>query len=121
MRRFRAFLLASMLTAERLFERQSAIALLDHVLARLRDEFSQAGELLAFDQFKSILAGRTAEASYAQSAAVLGISDTAAAMTAGSRLRKRYRGLLREEVAQTCAAHRETDAELRELFVILGC
>lgn len=107
------------LTAERLFERQWAIALLDHVLARLRDEFSQAGKLSEFEQLKPFLAGRTAEATYAQAAAALGISESTA-MTAGSRLRKRYRALLREEVAQTLADPREADAELQELFTILG-
>jgi RNA polymerase sigma-70 factor (ECF subfamily) len=38
------------------------------------------------------------------------------------RLRKRYRQLLRAEVAQTMAANEDVDEELRHLFAVLaGC
>ncbi|MCO6455677.1 MAG: sigma-70 family RNA polymerase sigma factor [Pirellulaceae bacterium] len=107
------------LTAERLFERQWAITLLDQVLARLRQEFAAAGRLPEFEQLKPFLAGRSAETSYAEVAAALGVSE-GAAMAAGSRLRKKYRSLLREEVAQTLADPSDVDAELLELFAILA-
>jgi hypothetical protein len=36
------------------------------------------------------------------------------------RLRRRYRKLLRAEIAQTVAAPGEVDEELRHLFAVLG-
>jgi RNA polymerase sigma-70 factor (ECF subfamily) len=36
------------------------------------------------------------------------------------RLRKRYRALLREEIAQTVSTPTEIDAELRHLFSVIA-
>ena len=45
------------LTPERIFERRWAIAMLDQVLARLRDEFIQKGKEQHFDCLKAYLTG----------------------------------------------------------------
>jgi len=56
---------------------------------------------------------------YAALAAELGMSEEAARQAA-NRLRKRYRELLRAEVAQTLAEPAEVDDEIRNLFEVLG-
>jgi RNA polymerase sigma-70 factor (ECF subfamily) len=103
------------MTPERLYEKHWAITLLDDVLRRLREEFIRAGKLEQFDLLKVFLAGRSAEASYAEVAKQLGVSD-GAAMAAASRLRRRYRELLCFQVAQTLADPEELADEMRALF-----
>src|SRR5207253_1642421 len=110
---------ADTLTPERLFERQWVLALLDQVMARLRAEHAKAGKEATFDRLKGSLAGADAEEPLAQIAAELGISVNAAKVAA-HRLRKRYRELLRAEVAQTLADPQEIDDEIRQLFAALA-
>jgi len=43
-----------------------------------------------------------------------------AVKVAAHRLRRRYRELLREEIAQTVATPAEVEGELRDLFAALG-
>jgi RNA polymerase sigma factor (sigma-70 family) len=109
---------ADTLTPERLFERQWVLALLDQVMARLRAEHVKAGKQRIFDRLKGSLSGADAESSLAEIAAELGISANAAKVAA-HRLRKRYRELLRAEVAQTLADPQEIDDEIRQLFAAL--
>jgi RNA polymerase sigma-70 factor (ECF subfamily) len=52
-------------------------------------------------------------------ARVLGSSETAVKM-AVHRLRRRFREVLRAEIAQTVAHPNEVDDELRHLFAALG-
>jgi RNA polymerase sigma-70 factor (ECF subfamily) len=107
------------LTPERLFEKQWAVTLLDHVMAQLREEHVRAGRELQFDSLKSHLTGTGSESNYAILSEKLGISKSAA-MTAVSRLRRRYRELLRSEIASTVASPEEVDDEIRRLFESLG-
>jgi RNA polymerase sigma-70 factor (ECF subfamily) len=110
---------ASDLTPERLFEREWAITLLDHVMARLRAEHEIAGKLAQFERLKHFITGRSADSSYAEAAKNLGISETAA-LKAASRLRQRYRAILQEEIAHTLADPSAVDEELRAMFRILS-
>ena len=105
-------------TPERIYDRQWAITLLDLVMTRLRDELVRADKALYFEQLKVFLGGRTGT-SYAQVARKLGISP-GAAMVAAHRLRRRYRDLLRAEIAQTVASPAEVDDEIRTLFSCLN-
>ena len=50
---------------------------------------------------------------------MLGISETTAKVAA-HRMRKRYRELLRAEIAQTVRRPEDVDDEIRELFDVLG-
>ena len=43
-----------------------------------------------------------------------------AVKVAAHRMRRRYRGLLREEIAQTVASPEQVEEELRDLFAALG-
>ncbi len=97
------------------FDRAWAVALLGRVLERLRVEHEAAGRREWFETLAPCLAGRTSEGPQADVAARLGMSE-AAVRVAVHRLRKRYRDVLREEVAQTVGGPAEVEAELRHLL-----
>jgi RNA polymerase sigma factor (sigma-70 family) len=105
-------------TAENLFDRRWALALLEQVLTRLREEMAGAGKLDQFEALKFCLTGETA-GSYADIARQLGTSEGAIKI-AVHRLRERYRALIRAEIANTVSSPSEIDAELRELFAALS-
>ena len=102
------------LTAERLFERQWALTVLEQVLARLQAEWASHGRQAIFDALKGSLTG-AAEAGYAEIGDGLAMTE-AAVKVAAHRLRRRYRELLREEIAQTVASPEEIDDEIRYLL-----
>jgi RNA polymerase sigma-70 factor (ECF subfamily) len=107
------------LTAERLFERRWALMLLHHVLGRLRDEFQQAGKGEQFEQLKVFLTGEKPAEHYAQAAEALRATP-GAVRVAAHRLRRRYRDLLREEIARTVNDPDQVEAEIRDLWTALG-
>jgi RNA polymerase sigma-70 factor (ECF subfamily) len=86
---------------------------------RLRAEYKAKERLARFETLKNYLAGSPPEASFAAAAQSLGISETTAKVAA-HRMRKRYRELLRGEIAQTVERPEEIDEEIRELFNVLG-
>jgi RNA polymerase sigma factor (sigma-70 family) len=108
---------ADVLSPERLFERQWAMALLDQVLARLQAEMTSDGKAGLFDALKAHLAGTSGE-SQAATAARLGMSE-GAVRVAVHRLRRRYRELLEEEIAHTVGGAEEVQDEIRYLFTCL--
>jgi RNA polymerase sigma factor (sigma-70 family) len=110
---------AHSLTAERLFERRWALALLENVLTRLGSEMASAGKAVLFDRLRPTLEGDGQAGPYREIAASLGMSE-GAVKVAVHRLRARYRELLREEVAHTVADPAEVDAELAELLTALA-
>ena len=107
------------LTAERLFERRWALALLQQVLARLDSEPGQAGKSELYTQLRPLLEGGDLSETYRDIAAKLKISE-AGVKAAVSRYRRRYRELLREEVARTVADPAEVDAEIVDLLRALA-
>ena len=107
------------LTAERIFEREWAVTLLDRVTQRLRGEFTNVGKREQFECLKVFLAGRAEKSSHKQAAGALGISEAAVA-TGVSRLRRRYRDLLRLEISRTLANPQDVNDEIRRLFDSLG-
>ena len=113
------FELPDTVTAELVFERRWATALLDSTLARLRNEYVADGKENIFEELKTTLAGERAAISYAQIAVKLGTSE-GNIKVAVHRMRTRYRELLRHEIAQTVASPNEVEEELRHLFVILA-
>ena len=106
-------------TPEREFERQWALTLLDNVVRRLQDEFALAGKSRQFELLKETLTGGRASVDYAVLASELSMSEEAARQTA-HRLRKRYRELLREEVAATVESEQEVEDEIGRLLAALG-
>ncbi|MEO6741059.1 MAG: sigma-70 family RNA polymerase sigma factor [Chthoniobacteraceae bacterium] len=104
-------------SAEKIYERRWALALLDEVLKRLRDEFAREGKEHIFEELKSALTG--GKVPYAEIAARLDVKE-GAVRTAIHRLRTRYRKLVRAEIAETVATSAEVDAELQHLFAALS-
>jgi len=107
------------LTPERLYERQWALVLLELVVARLEAEFAAAGKSRQFEALKPALTGDRAAVDYAAAARDLGMSEDAARQAA-HRMRRRYREILRDELAQTVGDPKEIDDEIRDLFATLG-
>jgi RNA polymerase sigma factor (sigma-70 family) len=107
------------LSADRIYERRWALTLLDQVLAKLRAEFEADSKAHHFEALKDYLAAGRASVSYAQAAERLGMNE-GAVKVAVHRLRKRYRELLRAEIAQTVATASEIEAEIRHLFAALS-
>lgn len=106
-------------TPEQCFERRWALALLDEVLNRLRQEQVAAGAGELFDTLKPCLAGSRQAQPYAALAGKLGMTE-GAVKVAVHRLRQRYRQLLREEIAHTVATPGEVDEEMHYLFAVLA-
>src|SRR5262249_2830113 len=88
--------LADTTPADRLFERRWALALLNQVLAKLREDFRKSGQAKQFDLLKVFLTGERSP-KYAQVAGELQLSE-GAVHVAVHRLRQRYSELLREEI-----------------------
>lgn len=106
-------------TPESSFERQWALAVLQQVLDRLQAEFVAAGKQRLFDALKSTLAGSDPHRRYQAIAADLGTTEGTIKVMA-YRLRRRYRELLCEEIAQTVTSPQEIDEEIRNLIAAVS-
>jgi DNA-directed RNA polymerase specialized sigma24 family protein len=104
-------------TPEQVFNRQWALAVLNMVVDRLRGEYVQRDQLPLFESLHGTLTGEVT-AGYATLAGRLGTTE-GALQVAAHRMRKRYRQLLREEVAQTVSDPSLVDDELRDLLKCL--
>jgi RNA polymerase sigma-70 factor (ECF subfamily) len=107
------------LPAEAVFDQQWALTLLDLTVQRLEAEFRAAGKASEFVILKGCLVAAHGTIDYASVAARLHLAE-GAARVAVHRLRKRFRELYREEIAQTLPDRVELDAELRYLADILA-
>lgn len=106
-------------TPERLFEQNWAVSLLNTVFERLQQEHEVLGKGRAFEQLKFCLTGDRSEVPYSALSEQLGISESALKVQV-HRLRKRYRELLRQEVAHTVSNPEEVEEELRYLFQVVS-
>jgi RNA polymerase sigma-70 factor (ECF subfamily) len=106
-------------TAEKIFDRRWALALLEQVLRRLREEHVRDGKEKLFEQLKPTLTEASRSISYAEIATRLGSSE-GAVKVAVHRLRQRYRELLRAEIAETVASAADVEDEIRNLFAALA-
>jgi RNA polymerase sigma-70 factor (ECF subfamily) len=104
---------------DRVFERQWALTLLEEVLNRLEDECRRDGKADLFAGLKHTLAGSSDSLPYAETAARLGLSESAVKV-AVHRLRKRYRELIRDEIAGTIDQSQDVEDEMRHLFKVLA-
>jgi RNA polymerase sigma factor (sigma-70 family) len=112
------FELAETLSADRLYERRWALAVLDQVLTRLESEYRVAKNELLFDRLKEFLVGEQERPLQAEIGAKLGMTENAVKQ-AFHRFRQRYRLLLREEIAHTVAQPGDVEDELRHLLSVL--
>jgi RNA polymerase sigma-70 factor (ECF subfamily) len=102
------------LTPEKLFERQWALAVLKRVLLRLQTKFTSGGKTALFEALKGFLTGGQGE-TYATVGGGLGMSE-GAVKAAVHRMRRRYRELMREEIAHTVTSPEEIEDEIRYLL-----
>jgi RNA polymerase sigma-70 factor (ECF subfamily) len=102
-------------SADGIFDREWAASLARQALDRLEQEYELGGKGALFEALKSRLtAGESAAISYEELANRLG--RTAAHLRVDvTRLRARYRVILREEVSGTVVDPRDLDEELRYL------
>jgi RNA polymerase sigma-70 factor (ECF subfamily) len=87
-------------------------------MQRLKSEFVLAGKAEQFQQLKGFMVGDRAGTTFALAAAELNMTEGAARKVA-SRMRQRYRELLREEIGQTVMGPDEVENEIRNLFSTL--
>jgi RNA polymerase sigma-70 factor (ECF subfamily) len=106
-------------TPESLFERRWALSLLEFTLAKLREEFAVAGKADQFDLLSPFLHKDSGDQRYEELSVQLGVSPGALRMSV-HRMRRRYRDLLREEIAQTVSTTEEIDDEIRFLLSTLS-
>ncbi len=98
-------------TPDVLFDRSWAVSLLSGVYDRLAAEYAAAGRSPQFECLQGVLGQGPHLLSYTTMAGQLGMSE-AGIHQAASRLRKRYRAILREQVAETL--HQPTDQAIDE-------
>jgi len=101
-------------TPEKLYERRWALTLLDHVMARLEQEYADKNKGPLFEQCKLYLTGSDDAAAYSEIAGRLEMSESALRV-AVHRIRGRYRELLNQEVSQTLGQQETVDDELEYL------
>jgi DNA-directed RNA polymerase specialized sigma24 family protein len=110
---------ADQLAPDTLYDRAWATTLLEQVITRLRGECAAEGKAGVFDQLKAFLMAGSGDIPYAEAAAKLSLHE-GAVRVAVHRLRKRYRELLRQEIAQTLSDPADLDEEMRALFQAFG-
>jgi RNA polymerase sigma-70 factor (ECF subfamily) len=110
---------AAALTAETLFERQWALALLKQATDALAAEFAAEGRDGQFERLKGFLIDEKRTASWAELAAAMGLTEGALKMSV-QRLRQRFGRILREQIARTVAGPDEVEAEIRALLKALS-
>lgn len=106
-------------TPEQSFERRWALTLLDDVLKRLGAEYEREGKAGLFAALNPCLVGDRTSQPYQELSQKMGMTESAM-KSAVHRLRRRYRQLLRGEIANTVASADEVDDELRHLFTVLA-
>ena len=109
----------SNMTAEKIFERRWALALLAQAFARLREEFVAAGKTGEFDHLKVFLSTPTNDGAYDAVAMKLEMAVDSVAVKV-HRLRQRYGELIRAEIAHTVASPADIEEEMAHLFDAVG-
>jgi RNA polymerase sigma-70 factor (ECF subfamily) len=100
------------------FDREWALTLVEHVLERLEMESKSEGKADLFDALKPWLTLGQSSVSPQETAQRLELSE-GALKVAVHRARKRFRELVREEIARTLHAPEDIEAEMRHLVEAL--
>ena len=104
------------LDAARLFDRRWAMTVLEQAISRLESEFADRPKV--FGELQSFLIGDGEGKTCAAASANLGMTEVAVRATI-SRMRKRCRELVREEISQTLASISDVEEEYRALLAAL--
>ena len=110
---------ADRLDPQKVFERSWALTVLERTMARLQAEADTEKKGKVFDHLKVYLTIKESSVPYSDAAERLEMSE-GAVRVAVHRLRRRYRELLRDEIAQTVSTEEEIDQEIRDLFSALA-
>ena len=102
------------LTAEQHYEQRWARAVMDEAGKRLEAEYQARGKAALFAQLKDVQPGEEGEKTYAQIAALLGMTEQAI-KNAAHKFRSRYAQLVREEIARTVSDPAEIETEVQHL------
>ena len=99
---------------DQIFDRAWATTLLASVQDALHQEYAQKGQQSVFDVLQQFIAWNAGDESYADVAAKLGktVGDVKVSV---HRMRKRYRALLEQAVADTVSSPEEMDQEFKAL------
>src|ERR1017187_877826 len=110
---------AGVLSPDAAFDRQWALTVVAHALEALRRECVAEGRADFFEQVKPWLTGDAVRGDQAALAAGCGMNANALKVTV-HRLKRRFRQLLKAEVAGTLDEPGLVEAEMRALFAALG-
>jgi RNA polymerase sigma factor (sigma-70 family) len=108
-------------TPETIFDRHWGLNLLERAMGRLESLYSGEGKSEVFDALRDVLGQGRGQQNYEDLAAGLGMSE-GAVRVAVHRLRKRYRRILKEEIALTLddESEGEVQGELQYLFGVFS-
>jgi RNA polymerase sigma factor (sigma-70 family) len=104
---------------ERAFERSWALTILASAMTRLQGELAHRGKGDLFDHLKGYMTADQNTVPYEATARALGMTENAVKV-AVHRLRRRYRELLKDEIAQTVSDEQQIDDEIGRLFAALA-
>ncbi len=110
---------ASDATPETEFERRWAETVIQRTLTRLREEWNRRYQPQHFDVLKTFLIEDRGSAPFAQTSHQLGVSESALKSVV-HRLRRRYREVFYDEIAQTVGTPDEAEEEIRHLLSVLA-
>jgi RNA polymerase sigma-70 factor (ECF subfamily) len=103
------------LSPDKLYDRAWAVTLLEQVITRLREESRAEGKGKEFEKLKPFLMAGKGAIPYAEAARALETPE-GTVRVAVHRLRRRYRELLRQQIAQTLSDPALADEEMQALF-----
>lgn len=106
------------LDPQKIYERRFAMALLERVFHRLQSDFAAKGRQAVFSRLHIYLREGKEGGRYAEAAADLGMQENAVKVEV-MRMRKKFRDLFREEIAQTVNEVGEIEDEIRHLMAVL--
>ncbi len=106
-------------SADRVYDRRWALMLLDQTMARLRDDFARSSRADDYEKLKVYLTADRGSIDYAGLAQQLGQSEGAVRVSV-HRLRKRFREIFRQIVAETVTTTEDVEAEMRHLLGALA-
>ncbi len=106
-------------STDREFDRKWALTVLDHALVSLADEHKTVGKTSQFEALKPWLTGDTQNISQADVAGRLGLNE-GTVKVAIHRLRRRFRELIKSEIARTLNDAAHVEEELSHLIEALA-
>jgi DNA-directed RNA polymerase specialized sigma24 family protein len=106
-------------SAELIYDRRWARAVLDSVMVKLREEFGQTGKLDRFEPLSCFLFQEPRPGEYPELATQWKVTESGVRSSV-QRIRQRYAALFREQIAHTVSDPRDVDGEIAHLLAALG-